>query len=336
MKLFNMRILIYMGLLASFLLACQGDPMNTPPNATGNIVSVAINSSGVWLPTPLAVDASTTEAQYDLIQVTLSSPAGPATEDIHITMVPAPDSLDSYNPKAFDKVEDDGTITPHPELYYQKPGAPGAPAFTLLDNGVVTIPKGSYVGYLKIKTTSANYLGATSYAYAYRIASVQESGYTVSANNGYSITPFLAKNPWDGVYTMGGSMGRYSGGGVPLNDGLDGPMKDGLTTDVVTTGLTTDDFAMYWANGGGVGGVGNTATPRITINPDNTIFLTIVDGGATPANWGPIPGLPNNYDPATKTFNINWKWGASAAVTADCPGGTIRAMYYKLKYKESR
>jgi hypothetical protein len=109
-------------------------------------------------------------------------------------------------------------------------------------------------------------------------------------------------------------------------------MAAGLTTNIVTAGSNTVIFTMYWASGGGVGGVGNTASPRITINPDNSIVLDIVDGGATPANWGPIPGLPNNYDPATQTFNINYHWAASAP----SPSGTTRAMYYKLKYKGPR
>lgn len=330
MKSFNMKTLIYMAVVALFLGACQGDPMNTPPGATGNIVSVAINSDGFWETTPLAVDASTSQVEYNLILVSLSSAGGPAPEDLHVTMVPALDSLASYNSQTFDDHDPDtGVITKaHPEKYYVMPGAPGTPAFTLLDGGVVTIPKGSYFGYLKIKTTSADYFGSIAYAYAYRISAIQEPGYTISANNGYSITPFIPKNPYDGKYTYTGFIGRYDASGV--NDpSLGGPVVDGVTIDIVTTGLTTNQFKPYWASGSAasIGGIG---VPQITVNPDNSVTLAPI--GASPANWGPIAGQPNNYDPSSKTFKINWRWGGGSA----SPSGYTREMRLVMKYKGSR
>gem|GEM_PF-4571034 len=337
MKKINIKLILASALLMVFA-GCKDSDFDSykiqSVDSHGNggfVISTAATAAGSSEFHANAVDAVATEGEYQMIPVVLNA-ADVASQDIHVTMVPDPESLATFNAATFDEVDDvTGDITPRPDLYYVQGGSTGTPAFTLVDNGVVTIPKGSSVGYMKIKTTPADYFGKQ-VAYSYKISSVQEPGFIISGNHYFAVIAFIAKNPWDGVYSMGGSMGRYSAGGVPNNDGLDGPMKEGLTTDVITNGLTTNIFQMAWANGGGVGGVGATATPQITINPDNTIFLTIVDGGATPANWGPIPGLPNNYDPATKTFNINWKWGGSAP----SPSGTTRAMYYKLKYKEPR
>jgi len=311
--------------------------MNTPPGAGGNIVSVAINSVGSWQATPLAVDASASEAQYDLILVALSSAGGSAPEDIHITMVPALDSLDSYSHATFDVVEDDGTITEHPELYYVMPGGSGTPAFTLMDNGVVTIPKGSNFGYLKIKTTSANYFGTTNYAYAYRIGSIQESGYTISANNGFSITPFLAKNPWDGVYSL--SINTTGWGAYGIAD--DNKFRTYGDVALSTTGLTTCSF-LNLVRGDNLQGAFTTAdaqtgfgaaSPSFAFDSNNKlvdVFNAIPDDGRgrkfliNPA----ASSTENLYDPVTKTITANYIMKQNGR-----PNQVIKEV---LTYKKSR
>jgi hypothetical protein len=210
-----------------------------------------------------------------------------------------------------------------------------------LSGNTLTFAPGETTKELSIKIDPSTLSFTTNYALPLTLAN--PSGIKISGDNPAGavgqaavqlINQIIVKNKYDGVYSMGGSMGRYTAaGGAPLNDGLDGPMTPGLTTNIVTAGANTVIFTMYWASGGGVGGVGNTASPRITVNADNSIVLDIVDGGATPANWGPIPGKPNNYDPTTQTFNINYHWGASSP---NSPSGTTRAMYYQLKYKSPR
>lgn len=272
--------------------------MNTPPDGSGNIVSVAINSDGVWKPTPLAVDASTSEAEYNLILVTLSSPGGPATEDIHVTMVSSQDSLANYNKAK--------------ETDYVMPGGAGTPAFTLVDGGVVTIPKGSNYGYLKIKTVTANYFGSATYAFSYRISGVQESGYIVSANNGYSITPFIPKNKYDGTYLYGpGLVERFTGCCTqnPSSDALQGPFTSLDDADLETTGLNTLAFSPLWSSGGGVAGIDGTyITVGTTPLSDGT--LPVVMACSSNATLKNIAGETNNYDPATKTFKLAFEWGA--------------------------
>jgi hypothetical protein len=246
MKLLNIRNLISAGLFALVLSSClNGDPINLAPGATGNVISVAVNSNGVWQSTPLAVAATAKDSTYDVILVTLSSAAGVASQDIHVKLVPQPDSLPRYNSNTYDDHDPNtGAITTaHPEKYLALAGSVGSPSYTILDSNpdgsvTVTIPKGKSYGYMKVTAASLDWLGATSYAFVYRIASVQESGYTVSSNNGYSITPFLGKNPWDGVYDL--SISTQGWGAYGIAD--DTVHRDYGNVALSTTGLYTDIF----------------------------------------------------------------------------------------------
>jgi hypothetical protein len=173
------------------------------------------------------------------------------------------------------------------------------------------IPQGNYVVPLQIISTSPET--------------------TISGNYGAALFNFY-HNIYDGVYTMGGQMDRYDATGAPLGDNLSGPMKAGVTTPIITVGANTSTFVMHWADGSNVGGVGNTATPQITVDGSNNVTLQITDGGAVPQNWGGIAGKLNYYDPAVKKFYINYKWAADAP----SPTATTRGMEYVLTYLKSR
>lgn len=147
------------------------------------------------------------------------------------------------------------------------------------------------------------------------------SGYALNENRNLTIVQTLPINQYDGVYSYSGSLGRFDATScAALNDGLDGAIVAGVETDLVTTGANSVDFNPVWASGAsGVAGVGD---PRIDVDPV-TNNITLVAVNAAPLNWGPIPGQPNKYDPVSKTFTINWKWGATCATS---PTGTTRAM----------
>lgn len=103
------------------------------------------------------------------------------------------------------------------------------------------------------------------------------------------------KNPWDGVYS-------YQGYTLRAGD----PVKTGNFTGqemtLLTSGSNSVTFATLalWADLGGIG-IGN---PMLTISGTNTISISS-PGGATAD-----PTYPNRYDPATKTFYIQFYWGA--------------------------
>ncbi|MBS1487289.1 MAG: DUF1735 domain-containing protein [Bacteroidetes bacterium] len=302
MKLLNMKIFAQVALVGLLLLAaCQGNQMNTPPGATSPVISVAVNSIGTWQATPLAVDASASQVEYNLILVVLSSSGGPAKQDVHVTMVPATDSLASYNAATGNN--------------YVMPGGPGTPAFTLVDGGVVTIPKGSNIGYLKIQTTSADYFGATSYAFAYRISSVQESGYVISANNGYNITPFIPKNQYDGVYDL--SLNTTGWGAYGIAD--DNVFRDYGNVALSTISLTScsflnlvrgDNLQPGFTSAGGATGFG-AASPNFVFDSSNKLVnvYNAIPPDTRNRTFSINPAATsseNLYDPASKKIVANY------------------------------
>lgn len=313
MKLLNIRNLIYAGLFAGVLSSClKGDPINLAPGATGNLISVAVNSNGVWQSTPLAVNAQTTDSTYNVILVTLSSAEGVAKEDIHVTMVPQIDSLPRYNSKTYDEHDPNtGEVTvAHPEKYLVAAGTSGSPAFTVMDNGVVTIPKGKNYGYLRVKTTSNNWLGSTAYAFVYRISTVQEAGYVISANNGYSITPFVVKNKYDAEYSVTGTLLDKASGSI--NGSCSYPMDVYLVTQGPSVVWLYDKaIPGYYhtiCSGGGLSYYGNAGVAITFDANDNVISVDNIYQDPAPRSrtFQLDPSGVNKYDAATNTLKIKY------------------------------
>jgi len=303
----------------------------------GSIISTAVTAAGGSEFFAYAVDASTSEAEYKMIPVALNA-ADVAPQDIHVTMVPDPESLAEFNSANFDEFNDDGTLAlAHPELYYVMPGASGTPAFTLVDNGVVTIPKGSSIGYLKIKTTSANYFGATQYAYSYKISSVQESGYILSGNHYWGIVALIPKNKYDGLYSLNLTTIGWSAYGI--SDNLPG---DYGTVAMITTGLTSCLFGNLVAGGNlqpgfTTGNATKTAFgatgPEFVFDANNKLIdvhNTIPNDGRNRAfKINPAALASENlYDPAAKTIVANYLFTQNGR--PDC---TVKMI---LKYTGSR
>jgi hypothetical protein len=320
MKMEKFKIFLLVGLVAIAATGCledkdfeDGKIQSVDNHGQGQgMISTAVTAQSSDQFLAEAVDASATSTTIKLIPVVITS-ADPATRDIHVTMVPALDTLDSYNTT-------NGTN-------YVMPGGPGTPAFTLIDNGVVTIKAGQTVGYLQIQTATADYFGSTQYAFAYRISSVQE-GNPISGNNNFGIVAVIPKNAYDGNYGYGpGKVERYTGGVLNTGDPLMGPFNALPDAPLVTTGLHTLAFVPLWADGGGIGGIGPSVTLTVdaVAQTDGTFNVTVTD----PAAAGPmknIPGEVNNYNPATKTFTLAFTWGTA----------NVRKIWTKLVYKGPR
>ncbi|HEY9005933.1 MAG TPA: DUF1735 domain-containing protein [Ohtaekwangia sp.] len=277
-----------------------------------NMISTAVTATSNSEFIAYSVDASTTESEIQLIPVVLTA-KGTASQDIHVKFVPALDSLESYNVAN--------------KTAYIMPGGEGTPAFTLLDDGVATIPKGSSVGYLKIKTVTNDYFGDDQYAFAYKIESVQESGYSISGNHNFGIAAVIPKNDYDGLYLYGpGKIERFTAGTPNTNDPLQGDFDSLDDAPLVTTGKYSLLFKPIWAdNSGGVGGIDGTT---ITIDPvaqaDGTHLVTM-SSKSNPSLMN-MPGQVNKYDPKTKTFLLAFTWGTA----------NKRNLWTKLTFKEPR
>lgn len=186
--------------------------------------------------------------------------------------------------------------------------------YSLLSGYKVTIPKGSNNANLQIKVNSSKYDLSESYAMGFYIKSVDKPGYTLSGNFDTILVQIGAKNKYDGVYTVTGTSLRA--GDVNLS----GPIRDGTTRDVVTTGLFSITYHPPWADGSDIGGIAGTtitidpATNKVTMSSDNPKLVN-------------LSSFDNRYDPATKTFYLSYYWGN---------GPTHRAATHTLVFKKQR
>lgn len=245
----------------------------------------------------------------DFVQVSLAQ-SEPAAEDVVVTL--STDQTDAMVAEN-NADPDNSTIAAFPSNKYTLP------------NGLkVTIPKGSRSGYLKLNLNQQDLSPATPYVLKFRIVSVDKSEYVVSGNYNTSVVTVSAKNNWDGIYAMnaGSSVQRYSAPGVPTVDALNGSLAANPDLTLSTVDATTVLIGnLRWANGNGVAGIDNL---QAVIDPATNLVTMKALGNATLKN---IPGKDNKYDPATKTFTLNFDWNQTSAP---------RVVSLVIKYKAAR
>lgn len=164
------------------------------------------------------------------------------------------------------------------------------------------------------------------YALAFTIGNT--GGATVSASTKKEITVlFTILNQYDGVYRFQevSQFNRYTNGVLNTGDALMGTLVGVADRAFTTIDGNTLTWTPLWATGGGVGGVDNF---RLYVDPVTFKTTMTALGNATLKN---SPGKPNYYDPATKTFYLNFEWGGGSA-----PGGNGRDMSVVLKYVGKR
>lgn len=218
----------------------------------------------------LAVNADTT---FDLVPVVLAS-SEPAQEDIKVTVAVDNTIVDAYN-------NANGTSY----------SLPPAGSYTIVNpGGVVTIPKGSNVGYLKLKLNPNNFLGDI-FGFGFKITAVSNPGYVISGNTGTGIFVLGIKNKYEANYHATGVFHHPINGDRPIN-------RDKF--------LSTVDAQSNLTELGDLGGAGYEMI--LKVNADNTV--TISPAGVTPnidQHWG-----PNTYDPATQTYHLNYSYNVAA------------------------
>jgi hypothetical protein len=174
----------------------------------------------------------------------------------------------------------------------------------------VTIPAGQRSATVKVAYKTSNFNFAAKYALPISITTSSYGG--VSKNFGTVLLNVSAKNGYDGVYAMqaGSFVQRYTNPTTPTTgDALNGSTATNPNITLTTVGATTLEIGnLRWAGGSsGVGGVDNL---RLTVDPATN--LVTMSSLGTP-NLANIPGKVNKYDPATKTFTLNFDWNQTAA-----------------------
>lgn len=217
-----------------------------------------------------------------------------APQDIPLTIDINPTAVDDYNNQQHTSLK-------------RMHEAPYNALYTLNTTSAV-IPKGSRYATVTVSLKPSMFDPALSYGLALRIKSA--TGANVSANFGTIIIAFGAKNKYDGIYqVVAGNVQRYSGPGVPtVGDALNGPLKGNSNVTLTTIDANTVEITgMKWSgNSSGIGGIDNL---RATVDPVTNLVTMKSLGQPNLAN---MVGKDNKWDPATKTFTLNFNWNPTS------------------------
>lgn len=213
------------------------------------------------------------------------------------------------------------------------PAAPANPyiiinqtAGLLVENPVksITIPKGQKSAKIIIKMNLSAFDFARTYAMGIKLTSASNA--TVSGNYGNGVFIISPKNAYDGIYSVtAGSIQRYSNPTTPTTgDALNGSLAANADMNLVTINATQCQVTnLRWGNNTAVGGIDNLI---LTLNPTtNAVTMSSTTAGVTLANTS---GRTNSYDPATKTFTLNFDWNQNSTKR--------EVVGLVLKYKASR
>ena len=188
----------------------------------------------------------------------------------------------------------------------------------------VTIASGQRTASVKVLFKTANFDFSKKYALPISVTSTNYGG--VSKNFGTVLLNVSAKNAYDGIYAMqtGSFVQRYTNPTTPtVNDALNGSTAGNPNVTLTTVGANTVEITnLRWAGGAStVAGIDNL---RLTVDPATN--LVTMSSLGTP-NLANVPGSVNKYDPATKTFTLNFDWNQTS---------TKRVYGLNIKYSGSR
>ncbi len=166
--------------------------------------------------------------------------------------------------------------------YQQLPAAD----YTLPNNGNITIPAGTQ--YLKVKISFAGQNIDFTQQWALALKLTNANGAELTSNLNEAFVIITLKSIYAGTYNASGARIHPTLGTFTFNynvamstvtaNTIDGAAEADLQTDL-----------------------------QLTVNPDNSVTV-----GSSAYTAYPQIGLPNQYDPATKTFTLNYYYDVSA------------------------
>lgn len=238
-----------------------------------------------------ALDYVNVDTTFGLFTVHLNT-AQPAAQDIQVTLVKNDAIVDAYN-------ADNGThfVVPPSSVY------------SLPNNLVVTIPKGSRDGQLAFKANPVQ-LSAEEYALGFSIESTTGGSFTASKNYKDIFVYIGVKNKWEGTYESEGYLYHPTASRDVHED------KAVTTVNPRAVRVTLGDL-----------GTSNYAAV-LTIDANNKVTITAApgaagapytqfDSGLPSSNPGYVPGWSgsastnNTYDPVAKKFYLRYGYMGS-------------------------
>jgi len=260
----------------------QGSGQDTKVISLG----ITVSSTSNFLQASFQITGSDTTV--GLIPVELGGTSD-APADIHVTLMVDDSLLEAYNNANGTNFVDASSVA------------------TILNNGVVTIPKGSRIGYLQVTFNASNLL-AENYALPVKINIVAEPGYTISGNMNTGIVAIGPKNQYDGMYEL--TILTSGWGAYGINDGppaLTWPTNVGLVTSGPNSVVFSSEVGSSQPAfaGGGITGFGATE-PQFTFDPTTNKLISVVnlvpdDGRGRTFFLNPAV-TDSRYDPATQTI----------------------------------
>jgi hypothetical protein len=167
----------------------NGEIQSVASQGTQKIVEIGLTATNTNNFLPIALDLLTHDTTFALVPVILAS-TKPADQDIKVTLVPNTGLIGEANTTNGVNNEE------APADIYTITNPAGASG-----GYVVTIPKGSNIGFLEITINPEDFLGQA-YALGFQIASIEPAGYVISTNLGGGVVGIGIKNKFDGVYEI--------------------------------------------------------------------------------------------------------------------------------------
>jgi hypothetical protein len=290
--------LIVLTALAVTFTGCLNDSLydNGTTQAVRNIgndnfVEIHLTSSDNTNIVNLSFDNSDKDSAYNFVPIHLTSANG-AVEDVNVTFEVITSTTNNSILDSLVNIE--GNIIPTSK-------------YTIANaNNTVTIPKGSYDGFIKLKFKPSDFLGFNS-VLGFRIKSVSSSKYTISnLSTGY--VTFGIKNQYDGKYKASGSFTHPSLGISTFN--YSGSQAESLST------LSSNAVEKLLAGDRSIP-VDITITSTTLVVNGKTVNRVSINIPSYPGANGQTDvdasgNAMNYYDPATKTF-VLFYWYNNAA-----------------------
>ncbi|WP_443937143.1 BT_3044 domain-containing protein [Pedobacter sp. MW01-1-1] len=212
----------------------------------------------------------------DFVEVMLSA-KDPAEEDLVVSLSTdgSADAIADYN------AANNAHVVVFPSSKFQLP------------NGLnVFIPKGSRSGFLKLTLNQQDLDPSAPYGLAFKIVGVNKAGYQISGNYNNAFTKINAKNNYEGMYKATGTFFHPTAGARAINRD-----KAVTTVSVSTSRVEIGDLG------------GSNYYMYVQVNADNTVTIL---PDPTAATQDVFATGANTYDPATKTFNLNYAYNSAA------------------------
>jgi hypothetical protein len=282
------NIVVYFFFLAG-LSSCLKDKTMIGPDSPGAVKHVveflnpAVISSSSLDKTPLYVMSYDITPSAELnIQVSYSGGGG-APNDIHVKV-----ALDANAIKAANDEQEADMIALPSTLY----------TVSSLD---VVIPKGEKTATLKFTLTPDKFDLSKAYALALKIESVTGTNAPISGNFGLIVVSVGAKNKWDGIYKVTGTMVDANGlykGVYPTECAM---ISAGANSVIYYQQEV--DYPNFLVENIATGGLANTGIrPKFIIDANNNVQIINNATGADITVHG-------KYNPDQKSFDIEWKLG---------------------------